>query len=108
MNWAMERAVIPIAEHYGLEHQLGLLQEECGELIQAISKFRRYGDKDPLIEELADVEVVIAQIKYLLGENARNAIYSMEGVKIARTKAKIAEKRCDGDSCPIFPGEADK
>lgn len=97
MNWAMERAVIPIAEHYGLEHQLGLLQEECGELIQAISKYRRHGDKDPMIEELADVEVVIAQIKFLLGEAARNAIYSMEGMKIARTKARIAEERAKAE-----------
>ncbi len=101
MNWAMERAVIPIAEYYGLDHQLGLLQEECGELVQAISKYHRYHDMGLLIEEIADVEVVIAQIKYLLGEKERNAIHSVEGMKIARTKQRIAERRCDGDSCPI-------
>ena len=32
-----------IANHYGLESQMSVAQEECAELIQAISKLRRAG-----------------------------------------------------------------
>ena len=110
MNWAMERATIPIADHYGKENQLRQLQEECGELIQAVSKHLR--GKDPtgekLMEELADVEVMIAQIKYLLGPDTAHKIESIAACKIIREKERIAEEAartagCTGDSCPI-PG----
>ena len=108
MNWAMERAVIPIAEYYGLDHQLGLLQEECGDLVQAVSKHLRGQDPtgEKLMEELADVEVMIAQIKYLLGPDTSHKIESIAAFKIIREKERIAEEAartagCTGDSCPI-------
>ena len=54
-----------IAEHYGRIPQLEMLQEECAELIQAVSKYKRYGKFDNVIEEISDVEIIIEQIKYL-------------------------------------------
>lgn len=66
------------AEHYGYEAQSNQLVEECAELIQAVSKYRRArgtGQETPLkeqvaldnlIEEIADVEIMLEQIKYLL------------------------------------------
>ena len=33
-----------IAEHYGAEHQLPILQEECAELIKAVSKLLQIDD----------------------------------------------------------------
>ena len=50
-----------IADHYGLEHQLGKCKEELGELIEAINSL----DERAIIEEVADVEIMISQIKYL-------------------------------------------
>lgn len=52
---------------WGLPLQLNVLMEECAELIQATSKIIR-GDDHPdawkqLAEEMADVEIMIEQIK---------------------------------------------
>lgn len=50
-----------IADHYGLEHQQGKCMEELGELIEAIDSL----DERAIIEEVADVEIMLSQIKYL-------------------------------------------
>lgn len=50
-----------IADHYGLEHQLEKCKEELGELIEAIDSL----DGRAIIEEVADVEIMLSQIKYL-------------------------------------------
>ena len=41
--------------------------EESGEFIQAISKYLRYGDMEPILEEYADMEVMLEQVRKLLG-----------------------------------------
>lgn len=53
---------------WGYSLQLCMLMEESAELIQAVSKVVRRGEKDNsvydnLAEEMADVEVMIEQIK---------------------------------------------
>lgn len=58
-----------IADHYGLDEQLNILQEECAELIQAVSKYKRrklIDNYQHIVEEIADIEIMIAQVKYLL------------------------------------------
>lgn len=50
-----------IADHYGKEHQLEKCKEELGELIEAIDS----SDERAIIEEVADVEIMLSQIKYL-------------------------------------------
>ena len=55
-------------EKWGLPLQLNMLMEESAELIQATSKVLRKGDKENqpwrnLAEEIADVEIMIEQIK---------------------------------------------
>ena len=63
-----------IARHYGKEPQMGVAQEECAELIQAISKIRRKGEtvetRANLIEEIADVSIMCAQLEELFGVRA--------------------------------------
>jgi NTP pyrophosphatase (non-canonical NTP hydrolase) len=70
-----------IANHYGLDSQLNQLVEECGELLQAVGKYRRvtsHGQpvRTPMnvseaitniAEEIADVEICLQEISYLLG-----------------------------------------
>ena len=101
MNWATERACGPIAEHYGIINQLNILQEECGELIQAASKYLRRKETDGLVDEIADVEIMIAQIKHLLGDKYRNRIESTIALKIARQNARIAEEGRENDSTDL-------
>ena len=62
-----------IADHYGYPAQSNQLIEECAELIQAVNKYRRARTKeeqekalDNYIEEMADVEIMLEQMKYLL------------------------------------------
>jgi len=73
-----------IAEMYGLKSQMGVCQEECAELIQAISKwYRDKADMDNLYEEIADVEIMLEQLKHLL--NCRLEVDMWQSRKIART-----------------------
>lgn len=58
-----------IADHYGLDEQLNMLQEECAELIQAVSKYRRTGKLENLDEEITDVKILLKQIDYLLDQH---------------------------------------
>lgn len=91
-----------IADHYGYEVQSNQLIEECAELIQAISKYRRAttGAGEPLadykstlvldnlIEEIADVEIMLEQIKYLL-HIPEAEIEVIKRFKINRTKERM-------------------
>ena len=52
-----------IADYYGKEHQTIKAIEELAELIQALAK----EDVENIKEELADVMVMLEQIKYLYG-----------------------------------------
>lgn len=50
-----------IADHYGKEHQLEKCKEELGELIEALGG----SSNTHIVKEIADVEIMISQIKYL-------------------------------------------
>ena len=77
-----EQKIQHIADHYGYEPQSRQLIEELSELIQAIckhnrafagkrfSKLSKCPEKDAITEEIADVEIMIAQIEHLLGVSA--------------------------------------
>lgn len=65
----MHNGIMKIADHYGLSEQMNQTTEECAELIMAINKYRRNPDvssKENLFEEIADVELMLEQIIYLL------------------------------------------
>ena len=82
-----------IARHYGKEPQMGVTQEECAELIQAISKVRRKGETvetlDNLVEEIADVSIMCAQLEELFGVRASIAWRMHQ--KLDRQLERIAE-----------------
>lgn len=68
--------VIRIADHYGLRHQLNKLIEELDELKRPalsaaldliISREIDQETRTQLIDEMADVTIMIRQIAYLLG-----------------------------------------
>ena len=54
-----------IADHYGIEKQLHQLAEECSELAVEASHSARKGVTVKIIEEMADVLLMIEQVVYL-------------------------------------------
>lgn len=87
----MKAVVAEIAEHFGYEAQKNMLIEEQAELIQALNKFDRKGTEEAfnnIIEEMADVELMIDQVKYLLDIN-QDTIEEIKEDKIRRTKERI-------------------
>lgn len=54
-----------IADHYGIENQMRQLAEECSELAVEASHSARKGTTVKIIEEMADVLVMIEQVIYL-------------------------------------------
>lgn len=67
LNKANRKKCKKIIKIYPKPQQLLIAMEEMAELIQAISKYIRYGDMDPLLEEYADVEVVMEELRQMLG-----------------------------------------
>lgn len=87
----MDKELQQIAEHYGLRVQMRQLIEEMAELTQVICKAERYDldtVREHLVEEVADVEVVLEQVIYLLGDNR---IEQIRAEKIARQKRRIED-----------------
>ena len=59
--------LIEIADHYGIDNQLHQLAEECSELAVEASHSARKGVTVKIIEEMADVLLMIEQVVYLSG-----------------------------------------
>ena len=83
------------AKYYGYEEQSNQLVEECAELIQAVSKYRRAEGADKkaialenLIEEIADVELMLEQIKYLL-QIPEDELEAVKLFKVNRTRERM-------------------
>lgn len=102
MTPELREKLIRIANHNGLTEATELCQEECGELVQAISKCRRMAKRGTLEQrfaarmelqsEIADVIITALQVSYLTNSDAgvRRAVYE----KINRTIER--EGICDG------------
>lgn len=94
-DWMIDE-VKQIADHYGLENQFLQLIEEMAELIVAINHDRRNPNKQNLkniIEELADVELCLQQVIYLL--KARQLVNIMTAVKISRQLERIEAEEAE-------------
>lgn len=99
----LDKLNLEIADYYGYEAQSNQLIEECAELIQAINKHKRVMRNRKSVnmtlkeainnvsEEIADVEIMLEQIKYLLGINEQY-IDTIKEMKINRTSQRIEEK----------------
>jgi NTP pyrophosphatase (non-canonical NTP hydrolase) len=81
---------------WGETAQLDQTIEELAELIQAINKYKRTKNIEPMLEEIADVEIMISQMKYLLTCNstqtlftAKESIEQIKDTKIKRIKDRL-------------------
>lgn len=89
-----------IADHYGYDPQSRQLVEELSELIQAVCKHNRAyeelkiytkescAEKESIIEEMADVIIMMCQFDYLIGINA-NSVYEVIESKLDRQIERI-------------------
>lgn len=90
------------ALHFGTDNRLNQLMEECGELISASARYRRHlkGDKTlnekytemnlirGITEEMADVTLVMSEIRYLLGITEEE-LFEVINAKMERTEGLI-------------------
>lgn len=96
-----KRDIIKLAKKFGIENRINQTQEECAELIQALSKYRRtvvQKDKtcsvdelkvrNMVTEEIADVEICLMQIKKLMSISDME-LEGIKSVKVTRTKKRM-------------------
>lgn len=84
---------------WGLDSQMNMMTEEIGELLQAMSKFKRSQDKDEetrakaythLCEEIADVENMVNQFRYTFNSEL---IDKFREEKLERTAKKVEKAK---------------
>ncbi len=102
MTPELREKLLRIANHNGLAEAMELCQEECGELVQAISKCRRmkkrgnleqrFAARMELQSELADVIITALQVSFLTNSDPGVRRTILE--KINRTIER--EGICDG------------
>ena len=73
----------------GYEHQIRQAQEECAELIAALNHFcrGRRGATDEVAEEMADVEILLLQLRKIL-ENDEE-IVSWKNIKLLKLAKEL-------------------
>ena len=77
-------------EFYGETNQKRMLQEECAELIQAISKDIR-GEQHNVEEEIADVLILLEQVLRIYDKDIVSGWYDYK-IKLLKTKIKEGVK----------------
>lgn len=91
MNETYRKALYSQAkEKWGVNNQMDMVIEECAELIQAINKFKRNRTDltlKYLFGEIADVEIMVEQLKEILQNN--QAINDIKNEKLKRLEQRI-------------------
>lgn len=99
-----KRDIIKQAKKFGIENRIDQTQEECAELIQALSKYKRTVIKkdktcsvdelkarNMVTEEIAGIEICLMQLKKLLSISDME-LEGIKSVKITRTKKRMEDK----------------
>lgn len=99
MNIIELTKVQQIADTYGYEAQREMLVEECSELIQAVQKLKRAdasGDAERIdkatsnyLEELADVSIMLEQMRYMLTPRLKQELDNNVAKKLDRQIERI-------------------
>ncbi len=80
-------------EKWGEQRQLFMVTEEIGELLQAMSKWRRMEKHDPLIvknliEEIADVIIVLKHLMRVVNITEENIQFYVD-IKMGKLKERV-------------------
>lgn len=95
-----------LISHYCYNVSIALQVEECAELIQAVNKYRRVETglgqpvaedkkaiaRDNLVEEIADVELMLEQVKYLL-QIPEDELLAVKTFKVNRTRERMENSK---------------
>ncbi len=94
MKFTPHEAAAKIIAHYGTQNQLVKLCEECGELIQQAAKCCGKGIpySDEMIEEMADVLVMIMQFETVMSQPDRDLLDKIITEKLERQLDRIEEE----------------
>lgn len=91
----MNEKLLKNINHYGLRTELRKLNEECYELIEAIREYEavysKHNYKQYIIEEIADVQVLLNQFKLYYGIADRE-VKEVMIKKIDRQMERIKER----------------
>lgn len=79
----LQRAI----DTYGREAQRDMMVEEMSELTKALMKLRRGGPVADVIEEMADVQIMLDQMKIIFGDTAE-----AEAAKVARLAERLNKR----------------
>ena len=83
-----------IANHYGKDSQVLIAIEEMSELTKELCKyFRRYDRKNEIIEEIADAEIMIEQLKCLF--DIHTEVSNEIDYKLERQIRRMEQERGD-------------
>ena len=78
-----QKVLADAVETYGAENQLWVFVGECGELVDAMSDYRRGRcDVDHVAEEIADVEIMLDQLMIIY--QCRDAVKAWRRKKLKR------------------------
>ena len=97
MNKSNQEIICSAAvQMFGLDSQLDMLVEECAEVIQARNKFKRYPDRHDILNnfmlEVAQVEIMIQQIKGFGGLNCEEQIEQIKTKELVNLEQKLKLK----------------
>lgn len=84
-------------KHFGADSQLNIAIEELAELQQAICKVRRGAGIENLIEEIADVEIMLTTLNYIFKINPDD-ILKVQGEKLNRLERWIKNNVSNADT----------
>lgn len=92
MKYTPHEAAAKIIAHYGVQHQLVKLCEECAELTQQAAKCYDKGIpySDDMIKEMADVIVMIKQFETVMSQPYRDFLEDYITYKLRRQLERIA------------------
>lgn len=95
MTGSQKKKCAAIMQHYGRGNQFDILQEECAELIQAVSKIRRgaSGAEEHFIDELADVAIMIEQHVSDFDGDEMTEFYKKINEKLERQLGRISKEK---------------
>ena len=78
-----------VYKRWGLSLEIDMIVEECAELIVAISHWKRgRAQEGAIAEEIADVEIMCEQLRYIFGNEEIDA---WKKVKLTRLEERIKQ-----------------
>jgi NTP pyrophosphatase (non-canonical NTP hydrolase) len=94
MKYTPHEAAAKIIAHYGAQHQLVKLCEECAELTQQAAKCydKDIPYSDDMIEEMADVLVMIWQFETVMSQPDRDLLDKIITEKLERQLDRIKDE----------------